>query len=1107
MTTTENNQRTQELLAKEGLESIGQKLFNTIYDLNGEPQSARRWVWELLQNAKDVIDDNGRIEIHITDTTVEFSHNGSPFLHDQLLSILSQRSTKPPSYSDEDKQNFFDRLFSEHEISKEEANEFLDTTGKFGTGFMTTYLLSKKVSLESLYRSNGTVKPFILSLDRDAATPDEMKKKVKECFSIFTELEKEQFSEIASSNHQDGLNCVTKFIYHLDADGKIVAEHAIADLHNAIPFVLSFVSKIKSISIYECGKPTTYIRLDSKYVNAITIQRIEKQSEEGNSTIEIARLSARHNALTIATTVELISGDKYRIIYPSDNTPRQFISFPLVGSETFPFPVIIHSPLFNSDNLRSHVFLNLQTQQDFDKRVLLNRAIFEKAIELFKQLLKIVSSNDWENLHFLAKSDLPNELTDDWYKQRIQKEIRKEILETEIVVTESGKRIKPKDAKFPIFKQSKLNEFWELCKYLINNKIPQKQDVEIWKKIIEANPKDWLSADFDFNLEKLLNLIQKEETFSAFVKTYFKNEASAFEALNKILRFTEDEDKDLLDRKEKPLLILPNQTEESTFADKKDLSKDINIPKEIKDVLKKIGEKSYSSLVRSEITVFERESKMTVKLCSDKIRDRVDKCFANKLTEDEKLNLSDGLFELIGYSTAINITEIETLHKFAKQLFPEKTSEQVVEISGAEDFDWKPCMTWITKAILKKISNLKSMDNLALELFNKNYPEPKGEYTKEEEEICFKVDSLLNKLINFTFQFEKKLLEDFSIIPNQLNELCKFTNEIFNDDKIPKELKIIIKDFGADCRKSLLHEGVTIILNASHDLKWICGQLDDIAIREQHNEEMKQPLRNLDKWITKMIRNETDENEKITINEMTQLFKSFFRQRSGIVLNTYDLEERDQFDEIEKSGMIADFANIVRSGAEIKTVKQIAELSKEMNLETALSILKQHPELTNERIEQLLELEELSKGWDPGLDYDPDDEQIRKNFENGWKGEAFVFKEMKKRNFSVEWENKSEIETRSVITDFEGEKHFIDDKKSKYDLIIYTPSGKVFIQVKATTTDIGRADQIALPISTREWKFIHETNQNESYYLARVFNINGSPELYLMKLETSKELK
>ena len=52
----DNTTRTQELLAQEGLENISQKLHNAInIELSGNPKTARTWVWELLQNAKDVI--------------------------------------------------------------------------------------------------------------------------------------------------------------------------------------------------------------------------------------------------------------------------------------------------------------------------------------------------------------------------------------------------------------------------------------------------------------------------------------------------------------------------------------------------------------------------------------------------------------------------------------------------------------------------------------------------------------------------------------------------------------------------------------------------------------------------------------------------------------------------------------------------------------------------------------------------------------------------------------------------------------------------------------------------------------------------------------------
>lgn len=115
----DNTIRTQELLAQEGLENISQKLHNAInVELSGNPKTARKWIWELLQNAKDVISVHGKIEISLDENSVVFSHNGSPFQHSQLLALLSQRSTKSPSYTDDEKKDFFDKLLQNEEINE-----------------------------------------------------------------------------------------------------------------------------------------------------------------------------------------------------------------------------------------------------------------------------------------------------------------------------------------------------------------------------------------------------------------------------------------------------------------------------------------------------------------------------------------------------------------------------------------------------------------------------------------------------------------------------------------------------------------------------------------------------------------------------------------------------------------------------------------------------------------------------------------------------------------------------------------------------------------------------------------------------------------------------
>lgn len=141
--------RSDEILRNEGLNVISQSLYKEIYnELPTKIRDRRRWVWELMQNAKDVIKGKGYVEITLTDKAVTFAHNGSPFTYDNLAAILSQRTSKAPDYTDDQKQSFFDKIFSGEDIDNTELERFLKTSGRFGSGFMTTYLLSKKIELE-----------------------------------------------------------------------------------------------------------------------------------------------------------------------------------------------------------------------------------------------------------------------------------------------------------------------------------------------------------------------------------------------------------------------------------------------------------------------------------------------------------------------------------------------------------------------------------------------------------------------------------------------------------------------------------------------------------------------------------------------------------------------------------------------------------------------------------------------------------------------------------------------------------------------------------------------------------------------------------------------
>ena len=92
---------------------------------NSDERYALRWVSELLQNTRDcAYEDQGvKILIELEDDILVYKHNSKPFRVKDILSLINQVT------------------------SKVDDNE---TTGKFGTGFMTTMLLSDIENIKSI---------------------------------------------------------------------------------------------------------------------------------------------------------------------------------------------------------------------------------------------------------------------------------------------------------------------------------------------------------------------------------------------------------------------------------------------------------------------------------------------------------------------------------------------------------------------------------------------------------------------------------------------------------------------------------------------------------------------------------------------------------------------------------------------------------------------------------------------------------------------------------------------------------------------------------------------------------------------------------------------
>jgi len=106
----------------------------------------KRWVWELIQNAKDsIVGQTDRkfvdIEIIAEGNKYIFKHNGSPFIKKTLYGLLYK-------YSKGKKDNS-------------------ESTGRFGTGFLTTHTLSKIVKISGDIILQDKTKGFEITMYRE----------------------------------------------------------------------------------------------------------------------------------------------------------------------------------------------------------------------------------------------------------------------------------------------------------------------------------------------------------------------------------------------------------------------------------------------------------------------------------------------------------------------------------------------------------------------------------------------------------------------------------------------------------------------------------------------------------------------------------------------------------------------------------------------------------------------------------------------------------------------------------------------------------------------------------------------------------------------------
>lgn len=749
---------------------VATKIIDLMRELRLNPNDAtqRRWIWELMQNAKDVRHKNHKVSMEIdfihnaTDKVLNFSHNGKPFSMENITYLINQVSAK-----DRD--------------TDVEANE--RTTGKFGTGFLTTHLLSERVEVESVIQEgNQPYKKFKLPLDRSGRKVEEIIKSVNESHDSIAKIDLEKsFEDYLPEEYN------TTFSYNLNASGIEVAQKGLEDLHDSIIFTLVFLPEIETV--YLSHDEVTY-QLDSKVIKInddIEVYSVKKITPQEVIESKVAVLT--QGKTQIAMAIEY----KNNRIYLKDfnpRTPRLFCDFPLVGTENFPFPAIINSPEFNSTEPRDFIYLQDSEAEEITE----NKALVKDARDLFLKLLNFASTENWGNIHLLAtfpKLRDRDKLIGTWYSEEVEKPIKEKLLVTPIVDTEYGKRISILDkvgepiALFPAASTKEIREkIWDVANYRFPENLPRKKDTEIWASF--ALPQNQLTLKF------LAEDIQGQENITKLQSNLFYP-GKSIEWLNLYYQIGCMEGRFIQAIEKDEFKIFPNQN--GDFINKSMLELDLGIEEELKKIRAILGFNYKEFLLHKE-----------VRTEGVRFQERSQKTIIEGINETLKENDTQEIDEALSHLLSLTSTDSKfpksrmKIFNFYHAIYQPWTSELRGIDSWSEDI-WLEADKKALKRITQKISECKNTQVLS-DLLNMNV-----------EEALNWLNSFIAFLVEYEFEYLLNL-KQAPILPNQ-NGIFQFRDSMFLDGGIIEELKEISADLGTDFKEELLDSTIALPLPES----------------------------------------------------------------------------------------------------------------------------------------------------------------------------------------------------------------------------------------------------------------------------------------------------
>jgi hypothetical protein len=423
----------------------------------------RRWFWELLQNAKDSVKPNEKVSVKLLISSeggkpfVEFIHNGNPFRYQDAKNLIFPYSDK----ADE---------------------EYSDKSGRFGTGFLATHILSKQIKVKGVYLKDGAAFNFHFTLDRSGTDKPQISESINKTWQEFRNE-----STIALNYSYNQNNFETSFRYDLEPETLEFISNSLKEVELSLPFALTFIPKIEVIEIDNrtSGLKLKYQKHDEipllEHIKQYVIKRTETYNSEENTGLNKIIVSSDE---VIDLAIEIFDqGEKSCVKEMALHQPTVFCPFPLIGATDFKFPVVVNCTQFIPKEERDGIWLD---SQGYGSE---NQIIFERVKIPYLNMISYASSQNWKQTYLLLKSLKEefqiSDFNSKWFKDKIQDPLKTLAITVPLVDIQNGKRVRVTEIYFQNEPDIDNRRYlWHFMKAFYKDAIPALDEINSWYEVL-----------------------------------------------------------------------------------------------------------------------------------------------------------------------------------------------------------------------------------------------------------------------------------------------------------------------------------------------------------------------------------------------------------------------------------------------------------------------------------------------------------------------------------------------------------------------------------------------------------------------------------------------